>query len=336
MTNPARRRAAALLEVAGVVLAGGLVSSLLVRAFDIPVVNPLADFRADITGPELLTASRRMAVLLLLQYAGLFLLAFPVGWWRRRRGPSAYGLTKAGCSWKTLLAVAVVTAALSEWLVLGITLLNSWFPSPTVPWRQAFFDMSWSRWEFWLFSAVASWVLIPILEELFFRGYCQTRLAEDWGDGPAIVGTACLFTFQHAQYHAPSLYNAGMIAGLLLSAVAFGVAFAWTRSLIPAILAHAVFDIPMTPGWLGLVVLVMLAIAAVTWRRGLAVLRLVCSDRHAGACATLAALGALWAILGSRVGALEYLAAAMLAAAVALEAIDRRARRRAAPALTTT
>lgn len=91
----------------------------------------------------------------------------------------------------------LATAAIFEWPVLSIALMNSFHPGPTVPWRQAFMDMSWQRWQFWLFSAVSSWALIPFLEELFYRGYCQRRLAEDRGDGPAIVGAACLFTFTH-------------------------------------------------------------------------------------------------------------------------------------------
>lgn len=91
-----------------------------------------------------------------------------------------------------------------------------------------------------------SWALIPVLEELFFRGYCQRRLAEDWGNGPAIIGTACLFTFEHTRYQIPNAYNVGMIVGLFVSAVGFGIIFAWTRSLFPAIIAHMIFDIPMT------------------------------------------------------------------------------------------
>lgn len=107
------------------------------------------------------------------------------------------------------------------------------------------------------------------------RGYCQRRLAEDWGDGPAIVGTACLFTFAHAQYQVANAYNAGMIAGLLLSAVGFGVVFAWTRSLIPAILAHAIFDVPMTPRWRGLLVAALVVGAVFSWRRAITIIERV-------------------------------------------------------------
>ena len=97
----------------------------------------------------------------------------------------------------------------------------------TAPWRQAFFDMSWRRWEFWLFFGRRELDACPRI-----GGTLLSRLAEDWGDGPAIVGTACFFTFAHSQYQIPNLYNAGMIVGVFLSALGFGVVLAWTRSRI--------------------------------------------------------------------------------------------------------
>jgi hypothetical protein len=183
--------------------------------------------------------------------------------------------------------------------------------------------MSWHRWEFWLFSAVASWALIPLVEELFFRGYCQRRLAEDWGTGPAIIGTACLFTFEHTQYQIPSLYNFGMLAGLLISAIGFGVVFAWTRSLIPAIIAHVIFDIPMTPMWQSVLVAMLLVGAFFTWPKGLAIVRQVFSTQNAIAYGELAALGTAWAVAGARVGSLEYVAVGLVLLALLLETSER-------------
>jgi len=81
------------------------------------------------------------------------------------------------------------------------------------------------------------------------------------------TGFLSLFTFEHTQYQIPSAYSAGMIVGLFMSAVGFGVAFAWTRSLIPAIIAHVVFDIPMTPFWQGLLVAALILGALFSWRR---------------------------------------------------------------------
>lgn len=297
--------------------------SQLIRLSGVPVKNPLPELTAHTTGSELITAARELLGLLIFQYAGYFLLIIPIGWWYRRRGPSAYGLTKANRTWPALILLGLATAALSEWPVLGIGVANSLHPSRTEPWRQAFFDMSWRRWEFWLFSAVMSWALIP-LEELFFRGYCQGRLAEDWGSGPAIIGTACLFTFEHSQYQIPNAYNVGMTVGLFVSAVGFGVIFAWTRSLFPAIIAHIIFDIPMTPMWQAAVVITLLMCSLFIWRRGMTIVRGLLSTGGSAAYWILALVGTACAVLGTRVRGMEYTGLCMVVLAVALEAVDLR------------
>lgn len=324
MNAQQQRRTAAVLEVLGVFLVGGLVSNQLIRFSGVLVENPLANLSPHITGRELIAAARQLFVLLIFQYAGYFLLIIPINWWHRHRGPSEYGLTKANHTWPGLVLAGFGTAALSEWLVLGVGFLNSLQLNKTEPWRQAFFDMSWVRWEFWLFSAVMSWALIPVLEELFFRGYCQRRLAEDWGDGPAIIGTACLFTFEHTQYQIANAYSVGMIVGLFVSAVAFGVVFAWTRSLIPAIIAHVIFDIPMTPMWQGLLVAAMIISSLFIWRRGMSVVQKVFSTRADAAYWTLVVMGTASALAGARVRGLEYLGVGMVVIAVALELAERR------------
>jgi membrane protease YdiL (CAAX protease family) len=324
MTRQHQRRVAAVLEVLGIFLAGGLVTDQLVRLSGIPVTNPLAGLTVHMSGSELITAARQLFILLIFQYAGYFLLIIPINWWHRRRGASAYGLTKAGHTWRLLLLAGLGTAALSEWLVLGVGFLNSLHPSETAPWRQAFFDMSWRRWEFWLFSAVMSWALIPVLEEAFFRGYCQRRLAKEWRNGPAIIATACLFTFEHTQYQIPDAYNVGTIVGLFLSAVGFGVVFAWTRSLFPAIIAHMIFDIPMTPKWQGVLVIMLVIGALFIWRRGLDIVREVFSTGKHAAYWMLALLGTVCTVAGTRVLGLEYVGLGMVVFAVALEAVELR------------
>jgi hypothetical protein len=216
---------------------------------------------------------------------------------------------------------------------MSISLVNSIHPSETAPWRQALFDMSWRRWQVWLFTSVMSWALIPVVEELYFRGYCQRRLAEDWGDGPAIIGTACLFTFAHAQYLIANAYNLGMIAGLLMFAIGSGVALAWTRSLIPSIVIHAIMNFPMTSVWQGVLLAALVIGAVIGWRRGMAAFKRVFSTARAATCFVLGAVGAGFAILSARDEPWVYGAAiAMVVLAVVLEAIDRRRARAAEPA----
>jgi membrane protease YdiL (CAAX protease family) len=323
------RRAIALLEVLGVYLAGPLVAAQIGRLLGVHIPNPLDHFTAGISDSELVTGAGQMFALLILQYVGYFLLIIPINWLYRRRGPAAYGLTKARRSWPALLLAGVATVAAATvivWPASTLLLVDSVYHlnlGGTVPWRQALFDTSWRRWEFWLFTAVMSWALIPVVEELFFRGYCQRRLAEDWGDAPAIVGTSFLFTFTHGQYLTLSLYNAAIIASLLVLAIAFGTVFAWTRSLYPAMIAHAVIDVPMTPAWQVVFLAVLLIGGILVFRRGLAVARDVFSNARVGLCLTLVAIGMAWAIASNKIDDLAYVAIGMVIVAVGLEALDR-------------
>jgi membrane protease YdiL (CAAX protease family) len=219
MSAQTRRRTAALLEVLGIYLTGAFLSdkvgNLLVRWRLVSPANPFDLFSVHATNADLLVASRRLFVALMLLYGSYFVLIIPINWWYRRRGRAAYGLTRAGRPWKTLILVAAATAALTQWPVLLHTLVDAIHALGSMaPWRQAFFEMSWRRWQFWLLAAIMSYALIPVVEELIFRGYYQRRLAEDWGDGPAIIGTACFFTFAHRQYLIANAYNITMIASL--------------------------------------------------------------------------------------------------------------------------
>jgi hypothetical protein len=58
-------------------------------------------------------------VALVLIYLSFYVLILPIDWWRKRRGHSTYGLTRAGRSWKTLAVAGFVTAALVEWPSAG-------------------------------------------------------------------------------------------------------------------------------------------------------------------------------------------------------------------------
>jgi len=272
-------------------------------------------------------------VLLMLQYAGWFLLIIPINWWHRRRGPAAYGLTKAGRSWPALVLIGigtVATAALLAWPASTLIFVDALYDlglGETVPWRQALFDMSWRRWEFWLFTGVMSWGFVAFIEELFFRGYCQRRLAEDWGDGPAIVGTALLFVFVHGQYLTLNIYNVAMIASLLILAFAFGVVFAWTRSLIPSIVAHAIINLTMTPVWAAMFLTVYVIIGVMLRRQALAAVKHVFSGASVAGCAALGVVGVGYAVLSRQIEGLAYVAAAMVLVAVGFEAVDRRRHR---------
>jgi membrane protease YdiL (CAAX protease family) len=317
-------RAAALLEVLGIYVAGQLVTQLLIRMLGIAAVNPLATFTAHVSDRELLSATRQLFVMLTLQYSGWFLLIVPINYWHRRRGMAAYGLTRAGRPWTVLVLAGLATAALCVWPTLAVDVANAVRPfGDTVPWRQALFDTSWRRWEFWFFTGVLSWGYVAVVEEIFFRGYCQRRLAEDWGDGAAIVGITCLFVFAHAQYLDWNAYNALKVPSLLLAAFGSAVVFAWTRSLVPSIIAHAISNVPMTPFWQTVVVMVLLVGAGLAARRAGTAVRDVFSRAGFVPCVTLAGVGAAYAVASARIPGFAYVAGSMVVIAVILEFRER-------------
>lgn len=322
-----RQRAAALLEVLGIYVAGQLVTGQLIRLLGIRPTNPLNNLTAGVTDAELMTATSQLFVLLMLQYSGWFLLIIPINYWHRRREAAAYGLTRAGHSLTFLVLAGLATAALCIWPALAIDFVNAVRPfGETVPWRQALFDTSWRRWEFWFFTAILSWGFVAIVEEIFFRGYCQRRLAEDWGDGAAIAGITCLFIFAHSQYLELNAYNAAKIPTLLLAALGSGIVFAWTRSLVPPIIAHAISNLPMTPFWQGVIVAALIVGALVTARRGAIIVRQVFSRATFVTCVVLGAVGGGYAFVSARVGGFVFVAAAMVLLAIILEAVDRQQR----------
>ena len=153
---------------------------------------------------------------------------------------------------------------------------------------------------------------------------CADTRGEDWGDGPAIVATACLFTFAHSQYLIANVYNAAIIVSLLIAAVGFGVVFAWTRSLIPSMTAHAIIDVPMTPVWQGALLVVFATGAFFAWRGGVGAVKRVFTNTRVAACAVLAVVETAYVIAAGRIDSMTYVAIGMIVVAVGLEAMDRR------------
>jgi len=213
----------------------------------------------------------------------------------------------------------VAAAALSEWPVLIHSVVDAVHPlGAMVPWRQAFFDMSWRRWQFWLFAGILSYAVVPVVEELLFRGYYQRRLAEDWGNGPAILAVACLFTLSHKQYLIGNVYNVTMILSLFCIAVGLGVVFAWSRSLIPSMIAHAIINIPMTLAWQSALLAAFAVMIFFARRRGLAAVRQTFRRLQVLTAMPLIALFGAYALWGEYLPAKEFCAAGMLIAAIGI------------------
>lgn len=87
-------------------------------------------------------------------------------------------------------------------------------------------------------------LLVSAYEELLFRGFIMTRLRRALGSWtPAVVLSAALFTLAHMGDQKPAVMP--IIAGL---ALIFSLATIWTRSLLPAIVGHFLFNLSQMIG----------------------------------------------------------------------------------------
>lgn len=103
--------------------------------------------------------------------------------------------------------------------------------------------------------------------------------------------------------------------------------FAWTRSLVPSVIAHAISNVPMTPFWQAVIVAALIVGAVVTARRGVSVTRQVFSNASVAWCVIIGVAGTGYAIASARVEGFVFVAAVMVVLAVVLEAVDRRRER---------
>ena len=269
--GPGWRKAGAILEVIGIYAAGQMLGMLLFAVLgsliNIPLKNPLLEITANATQSDLLQITWHLLVLLLCQYAGWMVLAFAIGWWHRRRTPAQYGLTLAGRSLSFYLKIGVVVFVVAELLTKCLSLLDTLIPmGEQIAWREAIYRLDWNTPAFWLLMAVGSYGLVPILEELFYRGYIQTRLEEDFGAPVAILATAFLFALSHSQYLILNAFNIGMILSTIFGAIVWGYIFYRTRSLLVTIIAHVIVNIPIRGIGLWVEILAMLIIIVIARR----------------------------------------------------------------------
>ena len=254
------RRVAALCDVVGVFVAGHTADSYVSGWIWVPSVGPLVESALKDSEPNLVPLTWALFQALAVQYGCLLPLAFGIGWWHRRRTPAQYGLTIAGQSWSRLATIGLLAFCLVAlpFKVLWIVQQHVSLGAGSFWW--ALFDRSWTA-SFWLFFAVGSFAVVPVIEELFFRGYCQSRLEEDFGGGSAVVIAALFFVFTHGQYHQASFLSVATMICLVPMALGIGYVYLRTRSLVPCIALHAALNFPTKGIYdIGLPVLMVLAL----------------------------------------------------------------------------
>ena len=134
-----------------------------------------------------------------------------IGWWHRRRPAASYGLTMAGRPLGALVGIGVLLWAVAGLLPNVLTVLGGFLDLGVGAEHWVVFDYHWGL-GFWFFMAASSFVLVPVYEELFTRGYFQTRLSEDFGPAGGILIASGVFAFSHTQYYRLSVLSLGTLA----------------------------------------------------------------------------------------------------------------------------
>jgi membrane protease YdiL (CAAX protease family) len=214
--------------------------------------------------PDYFSMAGISALQLLIKYVILFGMAYLIGRWHRNRCLREYGVKLGNGSIKSYLALGLLAGIFINILPDGLLFLDlaangsSSLVPPELPGK-------WSL-GFWVFQFVGNFGLVAIFEELFFRGYYQTRLSEDFGIATAIWIQSFMFAFSHTRFIQADIFQLGTLLGLILTSILFGFMLYKTGSLIPPIIGHAVINLPTTGAELRFFLGFSLAVVLIFWK----------------------------------------------------------------------
>ena len=162
----------------------------------------------------------------------------------------------------------VVLYAVASLPLLGLLLTNEYIPlgKGLEMWERNPADLT--RFDFWILILAGSAILPPLYEELVFRGYMRVRVAENLGPMGGVVITAFLFALAHGQYYAVDALLLSTLPCVIFAAICWAYVTYRTGSLVPAMVAHALVNMPIPhqPNVL-ITVLILCAMAILLARR---------------------------------------------------------------------
>lgn len=239
-----RDRLGALSEVAFVLLAGTMISFITAPLVGIPNVFATL-FDPSNTSRSLDGLAGGAALQLCWQYGITFALILIIGAFKGRLSPRRYGLSFGGRSFPQLILIGIVLGA------VGLIPINAVFAfdevrdlGPGTPFWDLMAQVPWDG-HFWALMAIASFGLVPVLEELAVRGYAANRLGEAFSIGASSLLTAFVFAVAHTQYLANNTLLLSMLAAVLFFAICAAYVTLRTGSVFPAIIGHMMINVPL-------------------------------------------------------------------------------------------
>ena len=149
--------------------------------------------------------------------------------------------------------------------IYGMLLLNSVVPFGEGLEAWAFLSEQIGRFDFWIFMLASAVLLPPVYEEIAVRGYMLGRLRENFGPIGAVIVSSFLFMLSHGHFYKADAVALLSMATGIFAVICWGYVTVRTGTLLPAMVAHALFNLPIPREWQALlpVVLIQLIIIAV-------------------------------------------------------------------------
>lgn len=284
--------ASGMLEVA-LVVGVSIAAALLAQQFSSPNFGEALGLTSG-AAPDLLAASVALSVQFAAQYGAMAALIIVLGLARGRAQLRHYAIAPPREGWQRTIGSGVVAGLLVGLIPALVFVLQDVAPIGQDAPIWTVLRAAPQDWTFWLFMAVGSFVLPPLLEEFAWRGYVLGRLSEGFSPGAALVMTTLVFAMLHVQYLRADAAMALTLVGLILASLAFGLLTLRSGSLVPAVIAHAIINFPLpTEGNMAKIVLGLGAL--IVFRRAIGA-ELKIWGRTIWSAATLAVLPAILAI----------------------------------------
>lgn len=217
-------------------------------------------------GPDWVSAAIAESEWLGLRFGLTLLAAWAISAWRGGPTRREASLSTGGRSLLNLIGIGLGVSLVITMPVRAAMAIDMYYPlGERTPMWDLMAQTDWTP-QFWLFMAASSFVIVPIVEELFFRAYMLGRFRENFTLGGAAILTAVLFWVSHGQYLTGDPYLAFHSVNVLVGALVLAWVTLHTGSIIPALTAHMLFNIPgqfaWHAGWVVAAIIVLIA-----WRR---------------------------------------------------------------------
>ena len=238
-----KKKLLATFEVIGILAIGWTLTRVLTAAFNVPSLQEHLDEAVLSENPRFLYLAGVGFLTLLIQFLCLMVPAYLLTRLLHKKGPRSFGITKGSVPLKENLLAGVVVFCLLGIPMKLLLIANHFADLGTVPSYWELFNKDWN-FGFWIFMAVGSYAVIPIFEELFYRGYAQFRLEKAFGFFSVLL-ISLLFTLVHLQYFIADGFNIGMLFSLFT--LALGMAFLRHLhvSILAPIIIHSLMNIPL-------------------------------------------------------------------------------------------